>query len=276
RRLPACDSRAERVGTVHLVLRHIGQQRPRSVLCGQFRYHHRGALHCDGRSGRLGVLCRAQLSDQPVPGARRRQPGPEPGNLRLLDAGHRGYAHLPAGLHGDGRLLQHQDRRLHRDDADLQNIASDKVQGIDAEVNYDKDLSDFGWTHFGSLSINAAGTLATVNNTSIPGTPTLHCLGVYGPSCGEPQNRFKSHVRLTWTDNKGDFALSLNWRHLSSITFEGNLPSTIAPGFGFTNNPTLGWGAFDYFDLSGTWSVTDAIDLRAGVRNLLDKDPPLT
>src|SRR6185437_8499260 len=159
-------------------------------------------------------------------------------------------------------------------DANLQNIASDKVQGIDAEVNYDKDLSDFGWTHFGSLSINAAGTLATVNNTSIPGTPTLHCLGVYGPSCGEPQNRFKSHVRLTWTDNKGDFALSLNWRHLSSITFEGNLPSTIAPGFGFTNNPTLGWGAFDYFDLSGTWSVTDAIDLRAGVRNLLDKDPP--
>jgi iron complex outermembrane receptor protein len=156
------------------------------------------------------------------------------------------------------------------------NIGSDKVQGIDAEINYDKDLSDFGWTHVGSLSLNAVGTLVTVNNTAIPGSPITHCAGVWGPSCGEPQNRFKSNVRLTWTDDKGDFSLSLRWRHLSGVQFEGNLPGTVFPGFGFTNNPTLEFAPFDYFDLSGTWSVTDAIDLRAGVRNLFDKDPPLT
>jgi iron complex outermembrane receptor protein len=156
------------------------------------------------------------------------------------------------------------------------NIAGDKVQGFDAELNYDLDLNDMGWEKAGSLAFNAVGTLVTVNNTDFPGSPTAHCAGVWGTTCGEPQNRFKSNVRVTWTDNKGDFSLSLRWRHLSAVEFEGNLPGSVFPGFGFVNNPTLQIPAFDYFDLSGTWAVADAIDLRAGVRNIFDRDPPVT
>jgi len=156
------------------------------------------------------------------------------------------------------------------------NIGEDKVQGFDVELNYDKDLSDLGWSGAGSLSMNVVGTLVTVNNSTLADGTILHCAGVWGTNCGEPQNRFKSNVRLTWTDNKSDFSLSLRWRHLSGVEFEGNLPAAIAPGFGFANNPTLQFPAYDYFDLSGTWSVADAIDLRAGVRNILGKDPPLT
>ena len=156
------------------------------------------------------------------------------------------------------------------------NIGGDKVQGIDTELNYDLDLNDMGWSKAGSLSFNFVGTLVTVNNTTLADGTVLHCAGVYGPNCGEPQNRFRSNFRVTWADDKGDFSVSLRWRYLSSIQFEGNLPATDAPGFGFVNNPTLGWGAKNYFDLSGTWSVTDAIDLRAGVRNILGQDPPLT
>ncbi|HJW40091.1 MAG TPA: TonB-dependent receptor [Rhizomicrobium sp.] len=161
------------------------------------------------------------------------------------------------------------------------NIASDEVQGIDTEINYDLDLNDLGLEKWGQLGFNGVATLVTENNTSFPGSPISHCAGVYGANCGEPQNRWKSNVRVTWTDNKGDFSLSLRWRHLSGIHFELNQVGTgdyLNPGTGFpfVNTPTLGWGAYDYFDLSGTWSVTDAIDLRAGVRNLFDKDPPLT
>jgi outer membrane receptor protein involved in Fe transport len=32
--------------------------------------------------------------------------------------------------------------------------------------------------------------------------------------------------------------------------------------------------AYSYLDLSGTWKVRDSVTLRAGVNNLLDKDPP--
>src|SRR6185312_11547140 len=70
-----------------------------------------------------------------------------------------------------------------------------------------------------------------------PNAPTLHCAGLFGPSCGEPENRFRSNVRVTWTDNKGDFSLSLRWRHLSSIEFELN-GAGVAPHAGFVNNPT--------------------------------------
>ena len=33
--------------------------------------------------------------------------------------------------------------------------------------------------------------------------------------------------------------------------------------------------SFDYLDLSGDWQVREGIDLRAGVNNILDKDPPI-
>ena len=156
------------------------------------------------------------------------------------------------------------------------NIGADEVQGFDAEFNYDVDLNDWGWEKAGSLSFNFVGTLVTENNTTLPDGTILHCAGVWGTNCGEPQNRWKSNLRMTWTDNQGDFALSLRWRHLSGVQFEGNLPGGIAPGFDFVNTPVLQFNDFDYFDLSGTWSVAQSVDLRAGVRNLFDRDPPIT
>ena len=121
----------------------------------------------------------------------------------------------------------------------------------------------------------------TENNTTMADGTILHCAGVWGTQCGEPQNRWKSSLRTTWTDSSGDFSLSLRWRHLSGVQFEQNdngaggqivVPATPA----FTNIPTLQFNDFDYFDLSGTWSVAQSVDLRAGVRNLFDRDPPVT
>lgn len=156
------------------------------------------------------------------------------------------------------------------------NIAGDKVQGFDIELNYDFDLGDIGWDTMGTLSTNFVGTLVTVNNTSFPGAPVAHCAGVWGTTCGEPQARWKSNLRTTWTDESGDFSLSLRWRHVAGAFFEGNLPAAIGPGFGFVNTPTLVLPDKDYFDLSGTWAVMDSVDLRFGVRNLFDADPPVT
>ena len=33
-------------------------------------------------------------------------------------------------------------------------------------------------------------------------------------------------------------------------------------------------GAYDYFDLAGTFAVQKSLTLRWGINNLLDKDPP--
>jgi outer membrane receptor protein involved in Fe transport len=95
------------------------------------------------------------------------------------------------------------------------------------------------------------------------------CVGLWGSQCGEPEPRFKSNLRLTWADPDNVFSVSVKWRHLSGVQFELNQ-------FGFQNTPTLAIPDFDYIDLSGTWAVTDGLELRGGVRNLFGRNPPLT
>lgn len=43
-----------------------------------------------------------------------------------------------------------------------------------------------------------------------------------------------------------------------------------------TNNFPLVIPDFDYIDLSGTWVVTEGLELGGGVRNLFGRNPPLT
>jgi outer membrane receptor protein involved in Fe transport len=77
-------------------------------------------------------------------------------------------------------------------------------------------------------------------------------------------------MRVTWT-SPWDFALSLDWRHVGSVDldFQEVKQASGAPGQD-QHTP-----AFDYFDLSGTWTLHTGIELRAGVDNVLDKSPPI-
>ena len=71
--------------------------------------------------------------------------------------------------------------------------------------------------------------------------------------------------------------MSLQWRYIGSTKLDQN-----------DSDPDLHfalWGEFDefndelpdmsYVDLSALYQVTDALELRAGITNLLDKDPPI-
>ena len=150
------------------------------------------------------------------------------------------------------------------------NIGGDHVRGIDTEINYNLDLSDIGWDNVGGLNFNYRATWVLQNDSLFPGAPTLRCAGVYGSNCGAPQNRLKGNLRTTWTDQSGDLSLSLMWRYVGAVGSE-------LYRFGaFTNNPSLNFGAKNYIDLSGTYALTPGLELRAGIRNLFDKDPPLT
>jgi outer membrane receptor protein involved in Fe transport len=115
-------------------------------------------------------------------------------------------------------------------------------------------------------TIRNAERIASFNELSVVG---FSCVGLWGSQCGEPEPRFKSRLRVTWADDANDWAVSIAWRHLSSVEFELNQ-------FGFNNNPTLQIPEFDYIDLSGTFSLTESIELRWGVRNVLGKKPPVT
>ena len=165
------------------------------------------------------------------------------------------------------------------------NVSRDQVKGWDFEANYQTDLGNVGWNGAGSVGINFIGTLVSKNLFVEADGTELKCNGLYGLNCGEPENKWKSNLRVTWYSPSDDISVSLRWRHLSSVTNDLQAQSGRNPakpcGFNFcyvlnasqTPSPTI--PAFDYFDLSGTWSVTDGIELRAGMSNIFDKKPPL-
>jgi outer membrane receptor protein involved in Fe transport len=69
------------------------------------------------------------------------------------------------------------------------------------------------------------------------------------------------------------FGLSAQWRFVGKVSHEGNSDDAALNG----TTPQLGnhIPAQSYFDLAGTFTVGDHYDLRLGVNNIFDKDPPL-
>ena len=60
---------------------------------------------------------------------------------------------------------------------------------------------------------------------------------------------------------------------MSSVTFDGN---DVNPFMHASYDLVAGGSipAYNYFDLSGSWNISDHVQLRGGVNNMFDKDPP--
>lgn len=160
------------------------------------------------------------------------------------------------------------------------------TKGIDFEANYTAALDSWGMGDNGALSVSFLGTYVK-SATAQPYTgasstfngktySSYDCVGLYGTTCGVPTPQWRHKMRITWS-SPWDFNLSMAWRHMSGVSFDRN-----------DTNPFLGngkqiatagaggaIGAYDYFDMSGTWTISKGVELRAGVNNLFDKDPPL-
>ncbi len=165
------------------------------------------------------------------------------------------------------------------------NVSRDQVKGWDFEANYQSDLGNYGLTGWGSFGVNYQGTLVTKNIFVDAEGDVTACNGLYGLNCGEPENKYKANLRVTWYSPSDDISLSLRWRYLSSAqndqqVLSGKNPSTPC-GFNFcyvlnaSQTPSGTIPSFNYFDLSGTWSVSDGVELRAGMSNIFNKAPPL-
>ncbi len=161
------------------------------------------------------------------------------------------------------------------------------TKGIDFEANYTTALDNWGMGETGALSVSFLGTYvdsataqpytgATAKDASGKVFKDYDCVGLYGTTCGVPTPEWRHKMRVTWS-SPWDFNLSVAWRHMSAVTFDGNNAN---PFLG-TGTPVANAGAggaigsYDYFDLAGSWTVSQGVSLRAGVNNVFDKDPPI-
>lgn len=155
------------------------------------------------------------------------------------------------------------------DDAII-NAGALKARGIDLAASY-----SYGLGSAGLLEIQFDGTwldrfIFDNGGLSAPG----NCAGRFGYLCGTPQPHWRHNTRLTWTARNA-FSLSLFWRHIGGVTADRLHPDIPPLGFEEPAPSARRVSARDYFDLTGTFPIKGRFTLRLGVRNLLDREPPL-
>jgi outer membrane receptor protein involved in Fe transport len=92
-------------------------------------------------------------------------------------------------------------------------------------------------------------------------------------------------MRVSW-DTPWNLLFSMQWRFIGPTSFDNNSTNPLLAG---AEEGPEGPGApppyydqynaripgYSYFDLTAVWHAMANLEVRAGVNNLLDKDPPL-
>jgi len=160
------------------------------------------------------------------------------------------------------------------------NVAASKINGIDVQSAYRLALRS-GW---GSIAFALNGAYLLKSQTQpYPGGPNYDCAGLYGALCATVNPKWRHNLRATWVAPRG-FELALTWRFIGHVSLDNNDPNPLLYGHTFINQntgqPTYNtfearFPSFNYFDLSAGWNIHEGIELRGGINNLFDKDPPL-
>lgn len=157
------------------------------------------------------------------------------------------------------------------------NIANISTRGIDVNARYSFDVSNYG-----SLAFDYVGTyVVDYTFTPVPGvTDELQCEGLYRSPCeGGPLPEYRHRLLTTW-QTPWDVDALITWRHIGSTQFEEAAVggSASAGGAFLTTGNILDdfLDAANYVDLALRWQVKDNFSMRAGVNNILGRDPELS
>ncbi|GAB1389650.1 MAG: hypothetical protein AMXMBFR78_34400 [Rubrivivax sp.] len=128
-------------------------------------------------------------------------------------------------------------------------------------------------TAIGRLTMGATGTYLIKSEYTRPGTQNdfTDSMGHYGENAAVS---FRNVYRLTASLESGAFTNTLTMKARSGYTDQYQLVRNMVTN----KNERLSLTVGDYytFDWQGVYKVNKALEVRAGVKNLLNKKPPLT
>jgi len=148
------------------------------------------------------------------------------------------------------------------------NVAKSTFSGVDLQGAYQFDVGSLGSM---VASLNATYVLDT-KTLPLEGEHEYDCAGLYGNFCGPAIPDWRHALRLAWA-LPANISASLQWRYLGSVKNEQNTSDPTLSGDHVDFGGTL--SSRSYFDLAGSWDITEQYSLRLGINNLLDEDPPL-
>ena len=153
------------------------------------------------------------------------------------------------------------------------NIGAASLSGVDVQANYRIPFNG-AWGAV-SFALNGAYLLKTTS-TPFPGAHTYDCAGLFGTTCQTINPKWRHNLRVSW-ELPFNLVTSLQWRFIGAAKLDNNDsdPTLNGAEFGVFNAFNARLPNMSYLDLSGTWEVHPGISLRAGINNLLNKDPPL-
>jgi iron complex outermembrane receptor protein len=142
--------------------------------------------------------------------------------------------------------------------ATLLNTAATETSGFDVEFVYSSEIVG------GQLSVRMLTTYVDKLVTTVSGVPTDRA-GQVGATGGIPH--WRGNVSLDFRAEK--YNAGILYRYVQG----GKYDNTFVQGIDINDNSVTGRS---YFDLSGTYKITDSIEVFGKVNNVLDADPPAT
>jgi outer membrane receptor protein involved in Fe transport len=141
------------------------------------------------------------------------------------------------------------------------NIGAVETTGIDLNASY----SGLSVGSAGELNFNLTGTyLQELITEPGPGLAPYDCAGFFAGSCGTPNPQWRHQFRMGW-ETPWKLNMALTWRYFDSVEqFRAPL-----------NRIDRVLGSQSYFDLVGTYNVTEKASIVLGVNNILDADPDI-
>ncbi|MBN8832147.1 MAG: TonB-dependent receptor [Sphingomonadales bacterium] len=145
----------------------------------------------------------------------------------------------------------------------FENLGKLSTAGVDVNFNWAVPAPGIGGS--GSFTTNIAfNYLDKYDVQNLPGGQVFSYRDTIGS--GQYFAQFKWKLNTSWTYNFGMGSLSLNWRHLPKVRYFTYATSSLAN--------ELKIKEYDIFDLSARFAATENIEMRAGIDNLFDKQPP--
>jgi len=147
------------------------------------------------------------------------------------------------------------------------NIGQTHNQGVDWETTYRHRFA------FGNLTTMLNGTYLIKADYTVPGTDNqwTNNMNYFGITDAVS---FRNVVRLSTTLDTGAFSNTLIANYRNGYTDASAKSYNLATNLGETFRIEV--PSYMTFDWQGKWQATKAFGLRAGVKNLADREPPLS
>eukprot|EP00003_Mantamonas_plastica_P000420 TRINITY_DN10341_c0_g1_i1.p1 TRINITY_DN10341_c0_g1~~TRINITY_DN10341_c0_g1_i1.p1 ORF type:complete len:917 (-),score=157.62 TRINITY_DN10341_c0_g1_i1:26-2776(-) len=146
------------------------------------------------------------------------------------------------------------------------NIAVLDAEGVDLRADYMWDAEQMGLSSdLGSFAVNyyATFTIASGYQNS-PSAAYVNCEGIFGGACGEPTPEYKHVMQASWY--WGALTTALRWRHVGGVDYDD--PASVS-------NAEQAIDAYNYFDVTFGYDLSETARVSVGIQNLTDEEPPV-